>query len=487
MKQEYDKTIFELSEQGKRGYQLPVCKIDCSLFDYEIPETLKRKTSLFLPQVSEQETVRHYTRLSQKNYGLDGGFYPLGSCTMKYNPKITESVAADLRFSGLHPYQSEETVQGALEVMHELSSFLCEITGMDDFSLQPAAGAQGELCGLMMIKHYHASKGDTQRKTIIVPDSSHGTNPASAAKAGFSILQICSNKEGTIDLDALSTALGKDTAGLMMTNPNTLGIFEKDILQISEMVHNAGGLLYYDGANLNPILGKARPGDMGFDIVHVNTHKTFATPHGGGGPGAGPVGAAGELVAFLPSPRIIKEGDIFAIKDGGTDSIGRVRSYLGSFSVLLRAWVYILLMGADGLVEVSDNAVLNANYMKEKLKTHYRLPYDYPCMHEFVLTKPDSSEKTLRAVDFAKRIIDFGFHPPTICFPLIVHDAFMIEPTETESKETLDDFISAMIDIAKEANNTPEKLKAAPKSTPVLRVDELLAAKSPVLVWEKEL
>ena len=487
MRQGYEKTIFELSGAGKRGYRLPPRDPGLSLCKEEIPENLRRKDALLLPQVSEQETVRHYTRLSQKNYGLDSGFYPLGSCTMKYNPKISEDVAADPRFSGLHPYQPEETVQGALALMHELSAFLCEITGMDEFSLQPAAGAQGELCGLMMIKRYYESKGEPQRKTIIVPDSSHGTNPASAARAGFSVLEIRSNEEGSVDLSALSAALGGDTAGLMLTNPNTLGLFEKDILQISDMVHKAGGLLYYDGANLNAILGKVRPGDMGFDIMHVNTHKTFATPHGGGGPGAGPVGAAGELTAFLPSPRIVKEGDSFEIRDAGSESIGKVRGYYGSFSVLLRAWTYIRMMGADGLSEVSDNAVLNANYLKEKLKAHYRLPYDHPCMHEFVLTKPDGSEQGLGAADFAKRLIEFGFHPPTICFPLIVHDALMIEPTETESKETLDDFITAMIEIAEEAKNAPEKLRDAPQTGSVLRVDELLAAKTPVLTWREEL
>ncbi|MDR1816503.1 MAG: aminomethyl-transferring glycine dehydrogenase subunit GcvPB [Clostridiales Family XIII bacterium] len=511
MTYDYDKTIFELSAEGKQGYRLPPVdgrqgggRQDAAPTNAPdtlrnvgaacsrppeipvIPESLRRAVPPLLPQVSEPEAVRHFTRLSQKNYGVDGGFYPLGSCTMKYNPKVNEEVCALPGFAGLHPYQPAETAQGALQLLHELGEAFCAITGMDEFSLQPAAGAHGELAGLMIIKNYHASRGEGHRKTIIVPDSSHGTNPASAAEAGYHIVQIDSNADGTVCLAALETALADgDIAGLMLTNPNTLGLFEKDILKIAELVHAAGGLLYYDGANLNAILGEARPGDMGFDVMHINTHKTFSTPHGGGGPGAGPIGVKAHLSEFLPTPRVVKDGDAYRFEDVGPNSIGKLRGYFGSFGVLARAWTYIRTMGAAGMKEVSEAAVLNANYMKEALKGPYKLPYDHVCMHEFVLDGLADAAEGVKTVDVAKRLIELGYHPPTIYFPLIVHNALMIEPTETESKETLDAFLAAMRQIADEAAKTPEVLTAAPGNTPVTRVDELRAAKTPKLKWEE--
>ena len=477
----YNKLIFEISSNGKKAYQLPICDVNEKV---ALPEHLKRESELDLPQVSEPEVVRHYTQLSMKNYGLDGGFYPLGSCTMKYNPKINEDAAAITGFKDLHPYQPESTVQGALQLMYELDSMLSEITGMEKFSLQPAAGAHGELTGLMIFKAYHENRGDGKRKKIIVPDSSHGTNPASAAEAGFEIIEIKSAADGTVDLEALKAVLSDEVAGLMLTNPNTLGLFESNIKEIAYLVHQAGGLLYYDGANMNAIMGITRPGDMGFDVIHLNLHKTFSTPHGGGGPGAGPIGVAKRLTAFLPQPTVEKKEDgIFFLKNDSALSIGKMRSFYGSFSILVRAYCYIKSMGAEGLKEASQVAVLNANYLKEKLKGHYELPFDRICMHEFVLSGLKDKAADIGTLDVAKRLIDLGYHPPTIYFPLIVDHALMIEPTETESIETLDNFAEAMIQIAEEAKSKPELLKESPTTAPVRRLDEVSAARKPKLKW----
>ncbi|KPU45972.1 putative glycine dehydrogenase (decarboxylating) subunit 2 [Oxobacter pfennigii] len=479
----YDKLIFELSSIDRAAYNIPAWE-EKEDYDDAIPENLRRKDELILPEVSEPEVVRHYTQLSMKNYGLDGGFYPLGSCTMKYNPKINEDMARLKGFADLHPYQPKETVQGALELMYELSCMLSEITGMAKFSLQPAAGAHGELAGLMIFKAYHESRKDFKRKKVIVPDSSHGTNPASAAQAGFEVVEIKSAPDGTVDIEALKAALNDEVAGLMLTNPNTLGLFETNIEEIARLTHQAGGLLYYDGANMNAIMGITRPGDMGFDVIHLNLHKTFSTPHGGGGPGAGPVGVAKGLVGFLPYPMVEKQEDNYYLKIDSPLSIGKIRSFYGSFGILLRAYCYILTMGANGLKEASCVAVLNANYLREKLKKYYELPYDRICMHEFVLAGLGKNAPGVATLDVAKRLLDLGYHPPTIYFPLIVENAMMIEPTETESIETLDAFIDAMIQIAGEAKNEPEKLKEAPITRGVRRLDEVKAARTPVLKWQ---
>ncbi|ABY91547.1 aminomethyl-transferring glycine dehydrogenase subunit GcvPB [Thermoanaerobacter sp. X514] len=482
---EYNKLIFELSKKGRKAYTLPKLDIEEKPLEDILPQQMMRKEEIELPEVSEVDIIRHYTLLSNKNYGVDTGFYPLGSCTMKYNPKINEDMASLIGFTALHPYQPVETVQGALKLMYELENMLSEITGMDKFSLQPAAGAHGELTGLMIIKAYHEHRNDKKRKKIIVPDSAHGTNPASAAVAGFDVIEIKSNKEGAIDLEALKAVLNEEVAGLMLTNPSTLGLFEENIVEIARLVHEAGGLLYYDGANLNAIMGITRPGDMGFDVVHLNLHKTFSTPHGGGGPGSGPVGVKKELADFLPVPVIEFKDGIYSLNYDRPLSIGKVRSFYGNFNVLIKAYSYILTMGAEGLKRASEMAVLNANYLKEKLKNHYKVAIDKVCMHEFVLAGLLEKVNDITTLDVAKRLIDYGFHPPTIYFPLIVDSAIMVEPTETESKETLDAFIEAMIKIAEEAKENPQLLKEAPHNTPVRRVDEVLAARNPVLKWSK--
>lgn len=481
----YDQLIFEVSKEGRRAYRLPGCKVESVNLEDMIPAELRRKQELILPEVSEPQLVRHYTQLSNKNFGVDTGFYPLGSCTMKYNPKINEDMAGLPKFSHLHPLQDESTVQGALELMYDLSEKLSEIGGMDTFSLQPAAGAQGELAGLMIIKAYHEKRGDLKRTKIIVPDSAHGTNPASANVAGFDIVEIKSTRDGAIDLENLKAVLNDEIAGLMLTNPSTLGLFEKNIVEIATLVHEAGGLLYYDGANLNAIMGQTRPGDMGFDVVHYNLHKTFSTPHGGGGPGSGPVGVKKHLEAFLPAPVVSKADDGYFLDYNRPDSIGRLKSFNGNFGILVRAYTYILTMGAEGLKRASEMAVLNANYVQEKLKKHYTLPVDTICKHEFVLAGLANELSVCSTLDVAKRLLDHGYHPPTIYFPLIVPNAIMIEPTETESLETLDAFIDVMIQISIEADEQPELLKNAPTTTNIRRVDEVLAARTPVLKWEK--
>ena len=430
--------------------------------------------------------MRHYTALSNRNHGLDSGFYPLGSCTMKYNPKINENVARFNGFAHIHPYQDPKTVQGALELMYDLQEHLTEITGMDQVTLQPAAGAHGEWTGLMMIRAYHEANGDTQRTKVIVPDSAHGTNPASASVAGLETITVKSDENGLVDLEDLKRVVGEDTAALMLTNPNTLGLFEENILEIAKTVHDAGGKLYYDGANLNAVLSKARPGDMGFDVVHLNLHKTFTGPHGGGGPGSGPVGVKAELIPFLPKPIVTKKNDEFVLDYDRPQSIGRVKPYYGNFGINVRAYTYIRSMGPDGLKAVTENAVINANYMMRRLAPFFDLPYDRHCKHEFVLSGRKQKKLGVRTLDIAKRLLDFGYHPPTIYFPLNVEEGMMIEPTETESKETLDAFIDAMIQIAKEVEETPEIVQEAPHTTVIKRLDETLAARKPVLRYQKQ-
>jgi len=477
------KLIFEKSSKGRRAINFP--KVDVPKKKIDIRQRFLRK-NIPLPEVSEVDVVRHYTALSRMNYGVDTGFYPLGSCTMKYNPKINEDISRLPGFLFAHPYQPEKISQGCLELMFNLERYLCEITGMDAFTLQPAAGAQGELTGLMMMKAYFKHKKEKRTK-IIVPDSSHGTNPASASMCAFDVVTIRSNEEGRIDLNALSEVMSKDVVGIMLTNPNTLGIFEKDILEITEIVHDEEGLVYCDGANMNAILGIAKPGDMGFDIIHLNLHKTFSTPHGGGGPGSGPVGVKKELELFLPIPRVEKKEEIFYLKYDYPLSIGRLKAFYGNFGVMVKAYAYLRALGSKGLKQVAENAVLNANYLLKKLKPYYDLPYNQTCKHEFVLSGSRQAKKDVRTMDIAKRLLDYGFHAPTVYFPLIVEEAMMIEPTETESKETLDAFADAMIKIAEEVEKNPKVIKDAPRSTPVSRLDMVKAAREPVLKWDKNI
>ncbi|WP_179234451.1 MULTISPECIES: aminomethyl-transferring glycine dehydrogenase subunit GcvPB [Heyndrickxia] len=478
--------IFERSKSGRIAYSLPEMDVpEVDAFDIFPPEYV-RKQDAELPEVSELDLMRHYTKLSENNHGVDSGFYPLGSCTMKYNPKINETVARFPGFAHIHPLQDESTVQGALGLMYDLQEHLKEITGMDEVTLQPAAGAHGEWTGLMLIRAFHEANGDTKRTKVIIPDSAHGTNPASASVAGFETVTVKSNEEGLVDLDDLRKIAGEDTAALMLTNPNTLGLFEAHILEMAEIIHDAGGKLYYDGANLNAVLAKARPGDMGFDVVHLNLHKTFTGPHGGGGPGSGPVGVKKELIPFLPVPVVVKKGDRYVLDEDRPQSIGRVKPFYGNFGINVRAYTYIRSMGPDGLREVTENAVINANYMMRKLAPYYDLPYDRHCKHEFVLSGRRQKKLGVRTFDIAKRLLDFGFHPPTVYFPLNVEECMMIEPTETESKETLDAFIDAMIQIAKEAEENPEIVQEAPHTTIVKRLDETRAARKPVLRYVKK-
>jgi glycine dehydrogenase subunit 2 len=478
--------IFEMSRSGRKAYSLPSCDVPQQSLDEMVPQQCLRGEDARLPEVSEVDVIRHFTHLSQLNHGVDSGFYPLGSCTMKYNPKINEDMAGLEGFTQVHPLEPPEMVQGCLELLYNTDNLLSEITGMERVSLQPAAGAHGEMTGLMIIKAYHQHRGDYKRNKIIVPDSAHGTNPASAAMAGFEVVEVKSDDRGEVDLEALRVIVDDETAGLMLTNPNTLGLFEGNILKISEIIHDAGGLLYYDGANMNAILGITRPGDMGFDVVHLNLHKTFSTPHGGGGPGSGPVGVKKQLVPFLPRPMVEKRDGQYYLDYDRPLSIGRVRSFYGNFAVVIKAYAYILSMGGEGLRRVAQAAVLNANYLMETLKKHYLLPYDRICMHEFVISVQKQKEKGVSALDVAKGLMDFGFHPPTVYFPLIVKEALMIEPTETESKETLDAFIDALVQIAQQADSEPDKLKEAPHTTPVARLDETRAARRPVLRWKPE-
>ncbi|MGF2617049.1 glycine dehydrogenase subunit 2 [Rossellomorea vietnamensis] len=478
--------IFELSKEGRTGYSLPEMDVPQVDLSELIPAGYTREASPELPEVSELDIMRHYTALSKRNHGVDSGFYPLGSCTMKYNPKINENVARFNGFAHLHPLQETEGVQGALELMFDLQEHLKEITGMDEVTLQPAAGAHGEWTGLMMIRAYHEANGDTKRTKVIVPDSAHGTNPASATVAGFETVTVKSDENGLVDMEDLKRVVGDDTAALMLTNPNTLGLFEENILEMASIIHQAGGKLYYDGANLNAVMSKARPGDMGFDVVHLNLHKTFTGPHGGGGPGSGPVGVKADLIPYLPKPILVKREDGYEFDYDRPQSIGRVKPYYGNFGINVRAYTYIRTMGPDGLKAVTENAVINANYMMRRLASHFDLPYDRHCKHEFVISGKRQKKLGVRTLDIAKRLLDFGYHPPTIYFPLNVEECMMIEPTETESKETIDDFIDAMIQIAKEAEENPEIVQEAPHTTVIKRLDETLAARKPVLRYTKE-
>ncbi|TYR75612.1 glycine dehydrogenase subunit 2 [Rossellomorea vietnamensis] len=478
--------IFELSKEGRTGFSLPEMDVPQVDLSQLIPAGYTREEAPELPEVSELDIMRHYTALSKRNHGVDSGFYPLGSCTMKYNPKINENVARFNGFAHLHPLQETEGVQGALELMFDLQEHLKEITGMDEVTLQPAAGAHGEWTGLMMIRAYHEANGDTKRTKVIVPDSAHGTNPASATVAGFETVTVKSDDNGLVDMEDLKRVVGDDTAALMLTNPNTLGLFEENILEMAAIVHKAGGKLYYDGANLNAVMSKARPGDMGFDVVHLNLHKTFTGPHGGGGPGSGPVGVKSDLIPYLPKPILVKREDGYAFEYDRPQSIGRVKPYYGNFGINVRAYTYIRTMGPDGLKAVTENAVINANYMMRRLAPHFDLPYDRHCKHEFVISGKRQKKLGVRTLDIAKRLLDFGYHPPTIYFPLNVEECMMIEPTETESKETIDDFIDAMIQIAKESEENPEIVQEAPHTTVIKRLDETLAARKPVLRYTRE-
>ncbi|WP_191560838.1 aminomethyl-transferring glycine dehydrogenase subunit GcvPB [Metabacillus idriensis] len=478
--------IFELTKSGRTGYSLPSLDVPEASAEELIPSEYLRSEEAELPEVSELDIMRHYTALSNRNHGVDSGFYPLGSCTMKYNPKINENVARMAGLAHIHPLQDESTVQGALELMYDLQEHLIEITGMDEVTLQPAAGAHGEWTGLMMIRAYHEANKDNKRTKVIVPDSAHGTNPASATVAGFETITVKSNDQGLVDLEDLKRVVGDDTAALMLTNPNTLGLFEENILEMAKIVHDAGGKLYYDGANLNAVLSKARPGDMGFDVVHLNLHKTFTGPHGGGGPGSGPVGVKGDLIPYLPKPVLVKRDNKYTFDYDRPQSIGRVKPFYGNFGINVRAYTYIRTMGPDGLKAVTEYAVLNANYMMRRLSEAYDLPFDRYCKHEFVLSGKRQKKLGVRTLDIAKRLLDFGYHPPTIYFPLNVEECIMIEPTETESKETLDSFIDAMLQIAREAEENPEIVQEAPHTTVVSRLDETTAARKPILRYQKQ-
>ena len=478
----YGNLIFELSKEGRRGYSLPKNRFG----NYNIPDSVCRKVDAALPECDEMTVVRHYTNHSENNFGVNNGFYPLGSCTMKYNPVINEEVANMPEFTALHPMQPADTVKGALEVYERLQKCLSEISGLSRFTLNPFAGAHGELTGLMIIRAYHESRGDKKRVKVIIPDSAHGTNPASAAVCGLEVVEVKSTAQGYVDVNDLRGLLDDTVAAMMMTNPNTLGMFEQEIPEIAQLVHGCGGLMYYDGANLNPMLGASRPGDMGFDVMHINLHKTFSTPHGGGGPGAGPVGVREGLEQFLPgasnarSVADVKTVD-FADADGGGISVG---GYHGNFGVLLRALAYILTLGRENLKMVGPLATLNANYIKECLKDEYLLPIEGLCKHEFVFDGLRDKSTGVTTMDVAKRLLDYGYHAPTIYFPLLFHESLMIEPTENESKDTIDGFVAVMRKIAEEARNNPDVVKSAPHNTPIGRVDDVLAAKHPVVKYK---
>ena len=475
-------SILGISRPERRASSLPRADVPGAT----LPSDAIRATPPRLPEVAERDLVRHYTRLSQMNFGVDTGIYPLGSCTMKYNPKVAETVAGAPGFQRLHPLQPDNTVQGALELLWRLEGALCEITGMARATLQPPAGACGELTGLLLMRAYHQAGGGGPRRRVVIPDSAHGTNPASVRMGGYEAVSVPSDPRGLVDVGELRKIVDEEVAGLMLTNPNTLGLFEEEIQDITSIVHDAGGLVYYDGANLNAILGRCRPGDMGFDIVHINTHKTFATPHGGGGPGAGPVGVREELVPFLPAPTVEKDGTsgAFYLDHDRPRSIGRVHGFNGNFGVLVRAYAYVFGHGADGLKHVAEHAVLNANYLAELLRGVYPLAYSEPPMHEFVATaRPLKERHGVRAMDVAKRLIDLGYHPPTVYFPLVVDEALMVEPTETETKESLEAFAAALRQAAGEAESDPALLREAPTSTPVRRLDEARAARSLRLRW----
>ena len=488
----YGNLIFELSKTGRRGYSLP--KTNYQHSTSELPASLCRAKEAELPECDELTVVRHYTNLSHNNFGVNDGFYPLGSCTMKYNPIINEEIAAMKTFAGLHPLQHADTCQHALELYYVLQESLAELTGLSEFTLNPCAGAHGELTGLMVIRAYHMSRGDEKRTKVLIPDSAHGTNPASAAVCGLNVVEVKSLADGTVDVDDLKRLIaecGEEVAAMMMTNPNTLGIFEHSIPEITKLVHDCGGLMYYDGANLNPMLGACRPGDMGFDVCHINLHKTFSTPHGGGGPGSGPVGVREGLEQFLPTPRVVMQEDeengvMFHVETGDYEkSLGSIGNFFGNFGVMLKAYTYILSLGRENIKMVGPLATLNATYIKEALKDVYELPIDGLCKHEFVFDGLKDKSTGVTTMDVAKRLLDYGYHAPTIYFPLLFHESLMIEPTENESKETLDAFIDVMRRIAEEAKNDPELVKTAPHNTPIGRVDDVLAAKHPIVTYRQ--
>lgn len=471
--------LFDYENQQKQSTYLPKCDVERTEL------SLKRKQKLHLPVLCENEISRHYTELAKQTHGVNDGFYPLGSCTMKYNPKINDVLASLGGFTEIHPLQDLESVQGCLELMKQTEKALCTITGMDAMTFQPAAGAHGEFCGLLLIKKYHEMRNDLKRNKIIIPDSAHGTNPASASMAGFKVVTIASKEDGCVDLDALRQAVGEDTAGLMLTNPNTVGLFDKHILEITQIIHDAGGLNYYDGANLNAIMGIARPGDMGFDVIHLNLHKTFSTPHGGGGPGSGPCGCKQFLADYLPGvlPCLTEEGYAW---HQPKQSVGAIKAFYGNFLVVVKTWAYLLTLGSEGIREAAQNAVLNANYMMHQLKDTYDLAYDQTCMHEFVISlNKEKHDCNVSAMDIAKALLDYGIHPPTMYFPLIVHEALMIEPTETETLETLDRAVDVFKKIMADAMANPENVHQAPLLTPVRRLDEVKAAREPHLryIW----
>lgn len=478
--------IFEKGAPGRQGYSLPALDVPDEKLEDLLPGEYLRDDPPLLPQVSEVEVIRHYTRLSRMNYGVDIGIYPLGTCTMKYNPKLNEDISRLPGFLHTHPYFPASLVQGSLELMYEISEYLAEISGFDCMSLQPAAGAHGELTGLMLTRAYHEDRGE-KRSKVIVPDSAHGTNPASATVCGYDVVELKSNDRGLVDIQRLRELVDDDVAALMLTNPNTLGLFEEDILEIADIIHGAGGLLYYDGANMNAVMGIVRPGDMDFDIIHYNIHKTLSTPHGGGGPGSGPVGVKKFLEPYLPKPLVKKKDGQFYLDYELPKSIGRVRNFYGNFNVIVKAYAYIRTMGPQGLRQVSEDALLNANYLMKCLKEDYFLPYDRFCMHEFVLSgTKQKEEQGVTTMEIAKRLLDYGHYAPTVYFPLIVEEALMIEPTETESRESLDEFISSMKEIAREIEEDPEMVKGAPHEAAVRRLDETQAARKPNLRWRPE-
>jgi len=474
--------IFERGSEGRTGVMLAPSGLESINETDILPIEFTRDEIDGIPEVSEVEVVRHFTRLSQLNYSVDGGFYPLGSCTMKYNPKINEDVAKLQGFAGSHPYQPEELSQGNLKLMYELQGMLSEISGLPHVTLQPAAGAHGEMAGMMMIRACHEARGNARSK-VLIPDTAHGTNPATSALCGYDVIPVKSNERGVIDAGEIERLMDGEVAALMLTNPNTLGLFEENILHVAEIVHKKGGLIYCDGANMNALMGVAKPGDMGVDVLHINLHKTFSTPHGGGGPGSGPVCITDELAPYLPVPVVEKHEGNYALNYDRPDSIGKIKSFYGNFGILVRAYAYIKSMGSEGLERVSRTAIVNANYIKERLRDHYDIPYDRPCMHECVLSDKKQTPYSVKTLDIAKRLIDYGFHPPTIYFPLVVQGAIMIEPTETEPRRAVDSFCDAMIAIAEEARENPEILKSAPQKVKFRRLDEVKAAREPKLRW----
>jgi glycine dehydrogenase subunit 2 len=480
-----EKLIYEKSQAGRRTEILPKTGVPHKALETLIPKGYVRETAAALPEVSELEAVRHFVKLSHLNHCIDTGFYPLGSCTMKYNPKINDAMAALEGFRELHPNQPEDQVQGALELLYLLEKSISNIVGLPAVTLQPAAGAHGEMTGLLLIRAYFESKGDHKRRTVIVPDTAHGTNPATAALAGFDVVEIKSNDRGLVDIEALKAVLGPDTAAIMLTNPNTLGLFEEEIMTVQKLVHEAGGLLYYDGANLNAIMGLVRPGDMGFDVCHLNLHKTMSTPHGGGGPGACAVACRDILEPFLPKPVVMKTGDHYSLDWNRPQSMGKIKGFYGNFGILVRAYAYILAHGKGGLCQVSKDAILNANYLKVKLSRSFTVAHEQPCMHEFVLSGVKQKERGVSTAQMAKRLLDFGVHAPTVYFPLVVPEAMMIEPTETEAKEMLDRFAEIMLQIDKETIESPDLVRNAPTNTPVGKLDEATAARKPNLRWSK--